>query len=111
MYYANCEQLKSEVRELGTDAHPPLSWFCLDFGSVDDVDFSAAQALQDIYRLLRQRNIRLTYVEVEDSVRKELDLYGITQLIGPENIFGRIHELEAAFAAATTNLSTSEPSS
>jgi len=111
MYYANCEQLKSEVRELVTDTQPPLSWFCLDFGAVDDVDFSAAQALQDTYRLLRQRNIRLTYVEVEDAVHKELDRYGITQLIGPENIFGRIHEVEGAYAAATTGISTTKPNS
>jgi high affinity sulfate transporter 1 len=101
MYYANCEQLKSEVHELATEAQPPLSWLSLDLGAVDDIDFSAAEALQDTYQLLKQRNIRLGYVEVQDTVRKELDRYGITQLIGPENIFGRIHEVEAAYTAAT----------
>jgi len=111
MYYANCEQLKSEVRELATDAQPPLSWFCLDFGAVDDVDFSAAEALQDTYQLLKERGIRLTYVEVEDTVRAELDRYGITQLIGSENVFGRIHEVEAAYTAPTTGTSPSKPES
>jgi high affinity sulfate transporter 1 len=98
MYYANCEQFKSEVRQLATRAQPPLSWFCLDLGAVDDVDFSAAQALQEAYEFLKQRGITLIWVEVQATVRVELDRYGITQLVGAENIFGRIHEVEAAYA-------------
>jgi MFS superfamily sulfate permease-like transporter len=100
MYYANCEQFRTEVRELVTRAHPPLSWFCLDLGAVDDVDFSAAEALRETYELLKQRGITLTYVEVQDTVRAELDRYGITQLIGTQNMFGRIHEVEAAYKQA-----------
>jgi MFS superfamily sulfate permease-like transporter len=101
MYYANCEQFKSEVRELISGAQPPLSWFCLDLGAVDDVDFSSAEALQEVYELLKQRGIRLTCVEVQATVRAEFDRYGITQLIGGQNIFGRIHEVEAAYAGAS----------
>jgi high affinity sulfate transporter 1 len=103
MYYANCEQFKSEVRELATKAQPSLSWFCLDLGSVDDVDFSAAEALQEAYEFLTHRGIRLTCVEVQATVCTELDRYGITQLIGAQNIFGRIHEVEAAYAQATAS--------
>jgi high affinity sulfate transporter 1 len=111
MYYANCEQFKSEVHELVTGAEPPLSWFCLDLGSVDDIDFSAAETLQQVCSLLKQRGIRLTCVEVQTSVRAELDRYGITQLIGSENMFGRIHEVEAAYTqtAAVGSAMRSEP--
>jgi high affinity sulfate transporter 1 len=100
MYYANCEQFMTEVRELVTGAQPPLSWFCLDLGAVDDIDFSAAEALREAYELLKQRGITLVYVEVQDTVRAELDRYGITQLIGTQHIFGRIHEVEAAYKQA-----------
>jgi MFS superfamily sulfate permease-like transporter len=103
MYYANCEQLKTEVRELATGAQPPLSWFCLDFGAVDDVDFSAAEALREICELLKQGGITLVYVEVQDTVRIELDRYGITLLVGTQHIFGRIHEVEAAYKEATAD--------
>jgi high affinity sulfate transporter 1 len=103
MYYANCEQFRTEVRELATGAQPPLSWFCLDLGAVDDVDFSAAEALRETYELLKQRGITLIYVEVQDTVRAELDRYGITALIGTQFIFGRIHEVEAAYKQATAD--------
>jgi high affinity sulfate transporter 1 len=103
MYYANSEQFKTEVRELATDAQPPLVWFCLDLGSVDDLDFSAADALRETLEGLKQRGIRLVCVEVQDTVRAELDRYGITQLIGPQYIFGRVHEVEAVYALETAS--------
>ncbi len=80
MYYANCEQFKAEVHELITGAQAPLSWFCLDLGAVDDVDFSAAEALRETIELLKQRGIRFTLVEVQANVHAELDRYGITGL-------------------------------
>ncbi|MGA2790952.1 MAG: SulP family inorganic anion transporter [Candidatus Bathyarchaeia archaeon] len=101
MYYANCEQFKTEVRELITGALPPISWFCLDLGAVDDVDFSAAEALRETCELLKQRGIRFTLVEVQANVRAELDRYGITKLVGNDYIFGRIHELEPAYKQST----------
>ena len=101
MYYANCDQFRTEVRELITGAQPPLSWFCLDLGAVDDVDFSAAEALRETYQLLKQRGIHFTLVEVQANVHAELDRYGITGLIGNQYIFRRIHDLEPAYSKST----------
>jgi high affinity sulfate transporter 1 len=93
MYYANCEQLKTEVRELTIGAKPPLSWFCLDLGGVDDIDFSAAEALRQTFELLKQQSIRPIFVEVQGTALAELDRYGITT----QYVFGHIHEVEAAY--------------
>ena len=101
MYYANCEQFKTEVRELITGAQPPISWFCLDLGAVDDIDFSSAETLRETIELLKQRNIRFTLVEVQANIHAELDRYDITELIGNEYIFGRIHDLEPAYKKST----------
>jgi MFS superfamily sulfate permease-like transporter len=102
LYYANCEQLKSEVRELAIGAKPPLIWFCLDLRAVDDIDFSAAQVLVETFRFLQGRGVRLVLVAVQDTVRPELDRYGLTSLIGADFIFAEIHhDFEAAYSAAT----------
>ncbi len=45
MYYANSEHFSEEVLELVNTAQPPVSWFCIDATSVDDIDFSAAATL------------------------------------------------------------------
>ena len=97
MYYANCQGFKDEVIRLVTGANPPISWFCLDGSAVDDVDFSAAAALREIYGLLKQRGITLVLVEIQDKVWTEFGRYKITELIARENEFKTIYDLDAAY--------------
>jgi len=97
MYYANCELFKDEVIRLVTNANPPISWFCLDGSSVDDVDFSAAATLREIYELLKQRGITLVLVEIQEKVWTEFGRYKITEMIGKENEFKTIYDLDAAY--------------
>jgi sulfate permease, SulP family len=97
MYYANCQGFKDEVIRLVTSANPPISWFCLDGSAVDDVDFSAAAALREIYGLLKQRGITLVLVEIQDKVWNEFGRDKITELIGRENEFKTIYDLDTAY--------------
>jgi high affinity sulfate transporter 1 len=97
MYYANCEGFKNEVIRLVTGANPPISWFCLDGTAVDDVDFSAAAAIREVYGLLKQRGITLVLVEIQDKVWTEFGRYKITELIGRENEFKTIYDFDAAY--------------
>jgi len=97
MYYANCQRFKDEVIRLVTSANPPISWFCLDGSAMDDVDFSAAAALREIYGLLKQRGITLVLVEIQDKVWTEFGRYKVTELIGRENEFKTIYDLDAAY--------------
>ena len=97
MYYANSDLFKTEVLALTAGASPPISWFCLDGAAVDDVDFSAAAALREIYELLKPKGIRLVLVEIQDNVRRELDRSRITGLVGVQYIFNTIYDLENAY--------------
>ncbi|HKM50759.1 MAG TPA: SulP family inorganic anion transporter [Candidatus Bathyarchaeia archaeon] len=97
MYYANCEGFKTEVIWLVTGTNPPISWFCFDGSAVDDVDFSAAEALREIHGLLRQRGINLVLVEIQERVWAEFGRYKIIELIGKENEFKTIYDFHTAY--------------
>ncbi len=97
MYFANTEDLSEEVFELVNTAQPPLSWFCIDAVAVDDIDFSAAATLREIYRRLKEKGIRLVMAEVESNVRLELDRSELTDLIGKDYFFETIGDVETAF--------------
>jgi sulfate permease, SulP family len=99
LYYANAELFSQEVLELVNSAQPPLSWFCLDATAVDDIDFSAAAALRETYKLLKEKEIRLVLAEVEEEVCHELDRSEITDLIGKEAFFESLRDVEAAYTA------------
>ncbi len=84
MYYANAEQLSEEIRRLAKLGPTPVQWFCIDLLAVDDVDFSAAAALREACKELKEHQIRLVFSDVHDDVRHELDVSGVTELVGQE---------------------------
>lgn len=100
MYYANSEQLSKQIPELASTAKPTLSWFCIDATAVDDVDYTAAATLRSLYSLLKQKSIRLVFVDVAPTVRAELDRYGLTDLFGKDVFYHSIRVLVSAYQAA-----------
>jgi len=97
MYYANAELLSQQILTLAEEAQPPLSWFCMDAASVDDVDFTAAGTLLSVLGQLRVLGIRPVFAEVSEDVRSELDRSGITDLIGEKGYFATVEEVLSAF--------------
>jgi MFS superfamily sulfate permease-like transporter len=84
MYYANSQQLSEEIGELVKLGPAPVAWLCIDLLAVDDVDFSAAAALREACTELKEHHIRLVFSDANDHVRHELDVSGVTDLIGQD---------------------------
>jgi high affinity sulfate transporter 1 len=102
LYYANAEHFSQEVLDLVNTAQPPLSWFCIDAVSIDDVDFSAAATLRETYKLLKEKGVRLVFAEVGEDIRHELDVSEVTDLIGKEAFYETIPDVEAAYQATVS---------
>jgi MFS superfamily sulfate permease-like transporter len=97
MYYANAERLSEEVLNLSKIEGEPVTCLCIDMVAVDDVDFSAAATLRELYKELQAQSIRLAFVETSDEVRRQLDLSGITALVGPDAYYPRLHNVLDAY--------------
>jgi len=77
MYYANADVLASEVTALVESAKPPLRWFVIDFGAVDDVDFSAGAVLASLRASLAARGVTMKFMRPSPAVREQLRPYGV----------------------------------
>jgi SulP family sulfate permease len=84
MYYANTERMAAEVLTLAKAGPDRLQWFCCDLVAVDDVDFSAAATWRELHRELHEQAIRLVFSSASDHVRAQLDVSGITALVGTD---------------------------
>lgn len=82
------------------DPQPPR-WFYLDFAAIADVDYTGAQALRTILHRLREHSVQAAFSEVPDRVRKLLDRYRITDLVGAEHIYPDPRDVLAAYEHAT----------
>jgi sulfate permease, SulP family len=87
MYYANSDLLANEVLDLLKTGPDPVAWLCIDMIAVDDVDFTAAATLRQVYDELNKRGARLVFAEASDHVRTELGLSGIADLVGKDAFF------------------------
>jgi sulfate permease, SulP family len=87
MYYANSDLLASQVLDLLKTGPDPVVWLCIDMIAVDDVDFTAAATLRQVYSELHARDARLLFADASDHVRTELDLSGIAGLVGKDAFF------------------------
>jgi SulP family sulfate permease len=97
MYYANAELFSEEVLELVNTAQPPLQWFCLDAVAVDDIDFSAAEALRGTFFNLKAKNIRLVLAEIGEPVRMQLDRSRLVDLFGEDSFFETVTDVQEAY--------------
>ena len=99
LYYANANRFAEEVQGLVSAAPSPPRWICVDAAAIQDVDYSAADTLRETYAELKDKQVRLVLADVDDSVRLELDRYGLTELFGADGLYDTIDEALAAFQA------------
>ena len=99
MYYANAGQLLEEVSRLAKEAKPPLVWFCIGAGAVDDIDYTAAATLRSLYAILQGQGIRLIFFEVSDEVYAHLERSGITGLVGKDAFYASGAAVFSAYKA------------
>ena len=92
MYYANSQQLTQEITDLVNHAEPPLRWFCIDASAVDDVDFTAEEALRSVSGLLQEKGVRLVVSQVLDDV-KEVSRYELIQLFGEDAFYETLQDV------------------
>jgi len=98
MYYANTELMEVEILRLLDGSDPPITWFCIDATAVDDIDFSAAATLRELFAT---RKVRLVIVAADKHIRHELDVSEISNIIGEDGFFETAAEVVEAYSAAT----------
>jgi SulP family sulfate permease len=97
MYYANAEAFSTEVRALVGSAKPPLEWIAFEMSAVGDVDFSAAAMLCELVGELKEQKVHVVFADVLEPLKRELDVSGITALVGEDAFFTGVLTVRDAF--------------
>ena len=101
LYYANATRFTAEALEIAEAADPPLRWFCLSASAMGDVDYSGADAIRAVVDELSGRGVTFVITDVDPSVQRLLDAYGMSDKIGAANIFPTTIDVIEAYRAAT----------
>lgn len=87
IYYANCQLLMQEAKQLVESSEPPLNWFCIDAAAINDVDYTAAETLRSLHEYLRTKGVRLVFCELVDEVRVQFERSGLVTMVGQDAFF------------------------
>lgn len=87
LFFANAGSLKSKIEAL-VRQKPTMNKMVLDAQSINDIDSSGLDVLEDIIGSLNDRNIQFHMVNIIGPVRDKLFLSGLADKIG----LGQIHD-------------------
>ena len=82
LFYANASRFTEEIVAILESARTPIKWFAIDAAAMGDIDYSGADAMRQINKAVTEHGAKLVLSNVDTPVRKLLDAYGLTDLIG-----------------------------
>jgi MFS superfamily sulfate permease-like transporter len=114
LYYANATRFQAEVMEIVDAADPKLEWLGFAASAVGDVDYSGADSIRLIQQELARQGITFAVIDLSPNVRTLFDKYGLTEVVGKENIYEGIPDVIEAFLArrgpsATSSAAPTDP--
>jgi sulfate permease, SulP family len=85
---------------LAGPAPSKLRWLIVDAEAVTNVDYSAARVVRDLVRELTARGVVLAFARVHPALRRDLDRHHITEAVGANHIFLKLHDARDAYRDA-----------
>ncbi|HTY85251.1 MAG TPA: SulP family inorganic anion transporter [Silvibacterium sp.] len=98
LFYANENRFAQEVTGLAT---PEVKWVVVDAEAITHVDYSAARVLRDVHEELSSHGVVLAFARVSTELRADMVRHHLTEVIGTNRLYRRLHDARAAFANET----------
>ena len=96
LFFANDKFFEDEVRRLIARAPDKVQTLLVDASAISDLDYSAARALGELCRMLREEGIHVVFARVSSYLRSDMQRHRIIEVLGEQNIFSTLHEAIAA---------------
>lgn len=100
LYFANAPFFKDTMMELIEEKGAPLRFVVMDADSINGLDSTAVQAIEELLTHCRSRGIGMAWVGAKGPVRDMFFRSGLLEKIGAEHCYMRIQDAVDDFDAA-----------
>jgi MFS superfamily sulfate permease-like transporter len=97
LFYANAGNFVNEIRAVVGPAPSAVRWLMVDAEAITDLDYTAARIVRQLQRELAQESIVLAFARVPPYLKADFDRHHLTEAVGAELIFPRLHDALEAF--------------
>ncbi len=87
LFFENINYFAERLQRAIHRAKHPVTYVVIDAGAIDDIDYTAVEALKRLYRELGEDGIAIAFAHVSPGLHSQFDIYGITDIIGSRNIY------------------------
>jgi len=97
LFYANAARFSDEIRALAESPRVKPRWVVVDAGAIARIDYTAARVVRELYEDLKQHGVALVFAHVQSDLKPDLERHQLTDLLGPDLIFDRLHDAVVAY--------------
>jgi SulP family sulfate permease len=91
LFFENIIYFSERLRQAIDAAKDPVHYVVIDAGAIDSIDYTAVEHMKQLYRQLSADGIKLGFAHVSPNLYEQFDEYGMTDLMGNENIFSTLN--------------------
>jgi sulfate permease, SulP family len=102
LFYANAGRFSDEIRNLIGPSPSAVRWLVVDAEAITNIDFTAARIVRELHQDLVRCAVVLAFARVPFSLRADFDRHRLTEVIGPEHLFDRLHDAIRAYEQASS---------
>ena len=97
LFYANAGRFLEEVSAVVQPMPSAVRWVVVDAEAMTHVDYSAARVVIALKNNLTEAGVELAFARLPWDLRAEFDRHHLTEAIGEDHIFNRLHDAITAF--------------
>jgi MFS superfamily sulfate permease-like transporter len=97
LFYANAGRFAEEIHTIVTCPRPEMLWVVVDAEAMTNLDYTAARIVIILHEELLQIGVTLAFARVGPYLQADFDRHHVTQVIGTNLIFPRLHDALDAF--------------
>jgi SulP family sulfate permease len=101
LFYANAGRFSQEVTRAVGPVPSPLRWVVVDAETMTHVDYTAARMVMELQKSLTDAGVELAFARMPWDAKADFDRHHLTEAIGPDRIFNRLHDAVDAFERQT----------
>lgn len=105
LFYANASRFSDEISRLAGPNYSELRWVIVDCEAMTNMDYSAARVVRELHGDLTDRGVVLVFARVYPGLQADLERHHITETVGPEHVFFRLHDAMKAYADSRATFS------
>ena len=99
LFYANAGRFVEEISLIVGPMPSAVRWVVVDAETMTHVDYSAARVVIELSKNLAKAGVTLCFARMPWDLCAEFKRHHLSEVIGPERIFDRLHDAIAAFDA------------